>query len=150
MNTPQQNIEKKNEWMNDIIKEINRDIFHDLTDRYFDIKDFERNGKIYEKVGIKIRKKVVLNTAWRLVSKDKSRYYLQSWRIEDIKDTISWLKYNESIHLIGMIRFVILEIYQHNIILWIFLLQNFYLVMLQRYNRWRLQVLLNKAKNRKW
>lgn len=130
-------------------EETKKNLFNTLTDWYFNIKDFEKNGKIYEKVGIKTRKKIVLNTAGKIIPKGSSNYYLQSWKIKDIISTINWLKMNEWLHVMFWIQCIIFEIMKHNTTTAIIIALHFYLIILQRYNRWRLETLLKKAKSRK-
>jgi hypothetical protein len=129
------------------------------------LRDFELqdNGKIYEKIGIKIVKKIVLSTSGRFLkslpgNNKPSTYFIgKNISNESILKYAELAKYNETIHFIfGVISIFFvsfdiicllngyLEKLPTLVIDLLGLLLNLYLIALQRYNRVRVITAIRK------
>ena len=118
---------------------------------YFKPKKWEGKGKIYELLGVLTFKKLVVKLG-RKTGQNSSKpnnYYLWNKSIEGIKEYESKTRYNEIMHLVGMLIPVIglfksdQDMYLQ-IILWFVLLINIHPFLLQRYNRIRIYDVINK------
>lgn len=96
--------------------------------KYFKPKGFE-NSKIYEYLGVRIAKKIVT----KLGKKGKGdNYFIDSNR--DVDSLINYEKltrFNEKVHLFSSACLAFNELWPINV-------ANFYLIMIQRYNRARI------------
>jgi hypothetical protein len=128
-----------------------------FNNKYYRIKHFEREGKIYESLGIKWFKKLLLKIARsRKNEAPFNRYFLKELSIEGIIEFENKSKKSERSHVIIAI---IILVYQFRIIIFLegisdvlFLLfftvlnvlTNIYPIFLQRYNRIRIKRVLQE------
>jgi len=128
-----------------------------FNDNYFGIKKFERDGKIYENIGVKWFKKFLLNLAKkRRHERPFKNYFIKENSIDGLIDFEKRTRKSEMAHVIIVI--VILA-YQVRMIIFIdgvsdiiFLLfftvlniiANLYPICLQRYNRIRINRVIQK------
>lgn len=131
-----------------------------FNDKYYSIKHFEREGKIYEILGIKWFKRLLLRIAMSRKNKVPfNGYFLNQLSIEGIIEFENKSKKSERSHVIIAI---IILFYQFRIIIFLegfldalFLLfftvlnviTNIYPIFLQRYNRIRMKRVLQKMKS---
>ncbi|KAB2328092.1 hypothetical protein F7731_26130 [Cytobacillus depressus] len=131
-----------------------------FNDKYYSIKHFEREGKIYEILGIKWFKRLLLRIARsRKNEVPFNGYFLKELSIEGIIEFENKSKKSERSHVIIAI---IILFYQFRIIIFLegildvlFLLfftllnviSNIYPIFLQRYNRIRIKRVLQKMKS---
>lgn len=131
-----------------------------FNDKYYSIKHFEREGKIYEILGIKWFKRLLLRIARSRKNKVPfNGYFLNQLSIEGIIEFENKSKKSERSHVIIAI---IILFYQFRIIIFLegfldalFLLfftvlnviTNIYPIFLQRYNRIRMKRVLQKMKS---
>jgi hypothetical protein len=122
-----------------------------IFDFYFRPNSFERHGTIYRVLGVSILQKIVLATAGKFVTalrnkKDLPGYFVTKFgSIEAIEKTERWSRFNEIVHSWFVFFCLALVIfYSHRklpsgeALLALAALLNFYLALLQRYNRVRL------------
>lgn len=129
-----------------------------LPESYYEIKNWENEGKIYEKIGIKQFRKALTDVAKRVDKENNSKkfennYFIWSSKIEDLETLITLQKENEAWHLFVEIigrSYTIYELLEynsvsivHNIIITII---NTYPLFLQRYNRARILKVIEKKK----
>lgn len=123
-------------------------LFRIFNDNYFRSKKFEQNNKIYNLLGVPIYKKLVM----RLVKSDKViNYNLMNLTISGLKEFEYQSRINEIKHIIIAILMAFISIglcCVHDLtkallslVLNIFL--NIYPICLQRYNRTRINRILN-------
>jgi Glycosyl-4,4'-diaponeurosporenoate acyltransferase len=122
-----------------------------LSEIYFRPKKWEDNGTLYIMFGVLIFKKIVVSLGRKTGQKSNkpNNYYLWDRSIDGIKLYERKTRYNELMHLIGIIIPMIGLIMTKNgittqIILWIVLIINIHPFLLQRYNRIRIYKLLKK------
>ena len=135
-----------------------------LTNWYFAPKSFEKDGKLYEALGVEKFKKLVLMTAGQLVKlvfkENLGPYFIGSYKEineKTIKKHELWARFNELIHITlnipllhGLVENLGNDNYSSAIECIIALLINNYCVMLQRYNRVRIfNILEKKSSNTK-
>jgi hypothetical protein len=127
--------------------------------RYFDLWDFERDGRFYEHLGIRWFKRFATKgdywNRWRRRSDPSFRI------VRDFNSAIEWearTRFNERVHLCSLfVGLVIMAwLYFQNEYTWLVvvfvavLIWDIYPIMLQRYNRariWRIKS-LSKDKSR--
>ncbi|MBP6921340.1 hypothetical protein KBB89_02220 [Candidatus Gracilibacteria bacterium] len=128
-----------------------------LFDFYFKTREFEADGKLYERLGIKHFQKIVMSTVgkvFRILGDDKKpdNYFIgKTINESSLRKYISFNKVNETIHAMGT-PFCILGIVRDgnsgdygNFPLYAgVLMLNFYCIMFQRYNRARVENILSK------
>lgn len=124
-----------------------------LTSPYFNEKAWERRGKIYESFGIHFYRKLLVWTGWEKLNK-KTKPVAKSTH------TLSYLHYRtkqdelgHTIILIIVLGFNIFVAFQFGILksLWLLLLNilfNLYPVLLQRYNRPRIERAIHLSQRR--
>jgi hypothetical protein len=96
---------------------------------YFRPKKFE-NSRIYEYFGVRIAKKIAASFAKK--STNGSNYYLDSHRtLDSLINYEKSTRFNESVHLFSAACLSLSGLYPLNI-------ADFYLIMIQRYNRARI------------
>lgn len=114
--------------------------------------------KIYEKLGVRQWKKIVLWLMSKIIRNPKDRhgsnYYLAGTNVKAVKKFKKWLWCNGIIHAIGIIQCIckiICYALKSNLIssftfvAIVFLFLNLYCVMLQRYNWLRIKKVLSKV-----
>jgi hypothetical protein len=124
-----------------------------LTSSYYNEKGWERRGKIYERFGVNFFRKLLVWTGWEKLNKKANPVGKNT---EALANLHYQTKKNELGHLI--ILFIVLGFnafvaFKFGVIksLWLFvlnLLLNLYPVLLQRYNRPRIQRALNLSNRR--
>lgn len=124
-------------------------------DSYFKPKKFESDGKIYELIGIRAFRKMVflyseaINELFCFQSTELgSAYHIPEHSIEGIKKfEKKRTRYSETVHLFGFLGFgsYILFI-PDNPLAYACAIQQLYCVFLQRYNRCRINNILNVQK----
>jgi len=121
-----------------------------LPSAYYNAKSFERTGKCYERVGIRVVKKFLRRGPLRIFSPTlrfpKKKTVAALWHLENE------MRKAETAHVLTFI--FILLIVGHaaisgwlNVVIWMLLfnvLINIYPIMLQRYNRNKLQEFIQK------
>ena len=118
---------------------------------YYKVKDWERNGKIYEKLGINIFRKLLVLVGWEKLNKKDNPV---KNNIEALAHLEYRTKQSELGHLIIFFIVLCFTVYvsiKFSIVesLWLFFLNiilNVYPILLQRYNRPRLQRALTLIK----
>ena len=123
-----------------------------LAELYFRPKRWEGKGGIYEILGVLTFKKLVVKLGRKTGQKSSgpNNYYLWNRSIEGIKAFERKTRYNEMMHLLGLILPILGLIKGDNdlltqVILWFVLIINIHPFLLQRYNRIRIyRVLKNK------
>jgi ABC-type multidrug transport system fused ATPase/permease subunit len=132
-----------------------------IFDSYYHIKKFERDGTVYEKMGIKAFKKILLSFA---ENKRKQvpfqNYFLKEKSIEGMKQFEKLSRKSERSHLfIALIMFVYIiwiafsmDSFLNIVFLLFFLLfnilVNIYPICLQRYHRIRINKVLARIASR--
>jgi Glycosyl-4,4'-diaponeurosporenoate acyltransferase len=122
----------------------------DIAELYFRPKKWEGTGFIYELLGVLIFKKWVVKIG-RLTGQKSTKpnnYYLWQKDKDGIKKYERKTRYNEMMHLIGLLLPILglIKGVNDNItlaILWFVLLINIHPFLLQRYNRIRIYRILN-------
>ena len=123
-----------------------------LTSRYFSIKAWEQEGKIYHYFGIHIFRKLLVYTGWEKLNKAVNPVNKNLKSLEHLE---LGTRKSEFFHLMIFIIVMGFTIYvgindgfvQSLWLLVLNLLLNFYPVILQRYNRPRYQKLINAKRN---
>ena len=123
----------------------------DIAELYFRPKKWEGNGKIYKLFGVLIFKDFVVKLGRKAGQKSNkpNNYYLWDRSIKGIKLFERKTRYNELMHLAGIILPIIGLAMTNNdlftkVILWLVLIVNIHPFLLQRYNRIRIYKLLKK------
>ena len=139
-----------------------------ISNAYFKPKSFEKwgNGKVYEILGIKQVKKVVVGTIGKYFKQfnenlylkepeDKDGYFIRKPDLDSLKSFERGTRVNEKIHnlgigvgSLGLATSLYLDLPEGVLVSGTFLLLNSYLTMLQRYNRTKVQKLIDKKQNR--
>lgn len=129
-----------------------------FNEKYFRIKQFEKDGKVYEIIGIKAYKKNILHLT---MGKKLSNYNLTNYSIEGLKDFEKITRYNEKYHFIAFfptLLFTLALCYFSGYIgrtfyillsILVNIYGNFYPICLQRYNRIRINKILCKLESHK-
>lgn len=124
-----------------------------LTFPYFNEKAWERRGKTYESLGINLYRKLLIGIGWERLNKkskpvEKNTKALIHLHYRTKQDELGHL-----IILIIVLGFTVFVAFKFGVLhsLWLFLLNillNLYPVFLQRYNRPRIERVLNLSKHR--
>lgn len=128
-----------------VFSKTKSNLFKNLKEWYFEIKEREQFWKIYEYIGIKQWKKIVMSTAGKLLPRRPNNYYITIPNQQNIEQFEDWTKYNEKQHLLSFlysIPWLVATIWlksDFSLLFAALIIQNLYLIMLQRYNRWRIQ-----------
>lgn len=126
---------------------------NDLNYAYFKVKRWEQNGKVYESVGINLYRRLLVVLGWEKLNK-KSKPVKKD--INALLFLYGKTKQDELGHIIvftivlGFTIFVALNFGFMNT-LWLLvlnILMNLYPILLQRYNRPRIERAINIAKHR--
>ena len=131
--------------------------FERVTDWYFEPKSFERSGKLYESLKIRLFKKLIMGSvgfAFKKAGKNDvpRTYFVGKQRTGDSLKTYElFARINEMIHVplaVTMSYYCLEKIsnddYSGAIVSGFFAVLNAYCVMLQRYNRARVYNTLDK------
>ncbi len=136
--------------------------FRKITDLYFAPKSFEKDGRVYEFLGVKYAQRIVMATAGKLRRKKDegcpSNYFIgKNPHLESLMIFERGTRFNETTHA----PVVLLEtcclaatLSQENMnytsvgVITGALILNFYLTILQRYNRARVYNVIEKMKNK--
>ncbi len=125
----------------------------DLAEFYFRPKKWESSGLIYKKLGVLTFKKIATSLGKKTGQKSTkpNNYYIWQKDFEGIKKYERKTRYNELMHLAGMILPLLGLLNGGNnlttqIVLWVVLLINIHPFFLQRYNRIRIYRLLKNEK----
>lgn len=116
-----------------------------IAEYYFRPKKWEGSGKIYEFLGVLPFKRFVTNIGHK-TGQNRTKvnnYYIWQKDTEGLKKYEQKTRYNELMHLVGMIIPVLGLILGENnsttqILLWLVLAINIHPFLLQRYNRIRI------------
>jgi len=140
----------------------NRSTFRKVTDVYFRPKFFEKSGKLYEALGVKYSQKAILGTFGKVIIsirgyKSAGEYFIGKKRdLKSLRIYEKRTKFNELIHApqvvlnVGMLEHYISEENYGWAVFWGGLLVlNTSFVILQRYNRARVDKLIKRAEERK-
>lgn len=126
-----------------------------FNENYFKAKQFEKSGKIYERIGIKIYKRMIMHLTMR---KKIGNYNLMNYSVDELKYFEKITRYNEKYHVIAFfftLFFILIISFFSNSIIGNFcilicilcnIFGNFYPICLQRYNRIRINKVLSKLK----
>ena len=126
-----------------------------FNERYYKTKQFEQDGKIYKYMGIHIYKKIIM---CQVKNKKVNNYNLMTYSINGIKNFERESRYNEKVHMIIAIPMLllmlfmcfftkdILDVLKTISILLLNIFVNIYPICLQRYNRIRINRILNRFK----
>jgi hypothetical protein len=126
----------------------------DIVEMYFRPKRWESSGRIYKLVGVLLFKRIVvrLGKSTGQNSSKPNNYYIWQRNVEGLRKFEQKTRYNELMHLAGIIIPLIGLISKHvepstRIILWLVLLINIHPFFLQRYNRGRIYKILENHKS---
>ncbi|WP_310377318.1 hypothetical protein [Flavobacterium sp.] len=123
------------------------------TSNYFNHKPLEQKGKIYKFIGINFFRKLLVWIGWEKLNKKSNPI---EKNIKSLKHLHYQTKQSELAHLIILIIvlfFNFLVAFKFGILksLWLLVLNillNFYPILLQRYNRPRIERIINLSKQR--
>lgn len=158
--------------MEELERKISQEKYHDgfsqskgpslldiMTDWYFKPRFFERSGKLYEALGVKLVKKACVRLG-KLLCEDKvdwpNNYFIWDHSKEGLKKFDYYTRLNESIHFLPALTFTcktLIYLSQKDIgtaafVTGLNLISGVGPLMLQRYNRARLYNLIDKMKER--
>lgn len=132
-----------------------------MFDFYFCPKPFERSGLLYRLLGVPIFKQVIMGTAGTFVLALRARKDLTSYFViapfsqQALQTTERWSRFNEIVHIVIMIvtgflaRFALMRGSKIGFVFLLFaVLLNFYLILLQRYNRAKMCHLIDALRRR--
>ena len=114
----------------------------DLNSPYFEEKPWEKNGKIYQSLGVDFYRKLLVWAGWEKIVRSKNNF---KHKLSSLKEIESKMRDSELGHLvIAIIVFITAFLTADSLkeARWFIitnLLLNIYPVMLQRYNRPRLK-----------
>lgn len=137
-----------NTWVSLPERSENRKLF----DFYFKIRPFEADGKLYEKLWVTYTQVIVMGTLGRAFiliwwNKEASGYFIgKSINESSLREYSFYNKANETLHML-LITSCVYSMATDcflNISTQLALIINLHLVMLQRYNRARVENVLNK------
>lgn len=129
------------------------EIFHlQLTSSYFSTKAWEKQGKIYHLFGIHIFRKLLVITGWEKLNKPVNPVNKALKSLEHLELGTRKSEFFHLMIFIIVLGFTIFVAIRHGFVqsLWLLVLNlilNFYPVILQRYNRPRLQKLISAKNN---
>lgn len=138
-----------------------RSFLRRLWDGYFETKSIEKGGLLYRCLGVHLFKAALMGTVGRLhkwmrdSSGEGNNYCLGGHSVEDLKKMEGQTRMNEAIHagaiLVTNLPFIALSLLggpAAGPIIWGTLALNAYCIMLQRYNRDRLERTIERAESR--
>jgi hypothetical protein len=125
--------------------------------RYFDLWDFERDGRCYERLGIRWFKRFATDgDFWN----KRRRHADPSFRkVKDFNSAIAWearTRRNETVHLCSLVvgLAIMAWLYRRNEVAWlvaiffVLVIWEIYPIMLQRYNRARIWRIKSASENK--
>lgn len=119
--------------------------------RYFDLRDFERDGRFYERLGIRWFKRFATDgDFWNKLRRQSDPSFK---KVKGLNSAIEWearTRRNEVIHLCSLVvgLAIVAWLYSRNEVAWlvamffVLVIWEIYPIMLQRYNRariWRIK-----------
>lgn len=124
-----------------------------LGDSYYQPQTWEKEGKVYEWVGVRPAKRLVSSRAWRLFNKDFQFKRRGPGMLDELDDA---LRNAETGHLLALLIMGVLTLYAltqqwWDAVGWLLLfniLINGYPIMIQRYNRLRLHQVRQRQQKR--
>ncbi len=125
-----------------------------LRSSYYKVKEWEASGKIYKWLGVNLFRKILVWVGWEKLNKAANPV---TNKVEALKLLEYRTRQSEFGHLIIffiVLIFNIIVVFHYGFIqsLWLFFLNltlNVYPVLVQRYNRPRLQKIVNSAEKKK-
>lgn len=140
---------------------MERTTFDKVKEAYFRSRDFEGKGGIYESLGVKFIQKMVMNTAGKIgkmggLHRCANTYFLADGRsLVNLETYRKGTRLNETLHgiqiplnLLWIAGYLADEKYVCSGIWAGFLVLNASMVMLQRYNRARVEKVIERRLNR--
>jgi len=140
--------------------EVNREksILKKMADWYFEPTGLEKQGKVYELIGMKKFKKGALKLTSKLGRvKDGtkgSNYYIDDISLESIKRFETKTRFNETVHIITDVPAIYFAMdqfskgeYAAGVVLSLIALPSLYLAGLQRYNRARIYDIVDRLES---
>jgi len=124
-----------------------------LMSPYFNEKAWERRGKIYESAGINIYRKLLVGIGWERLNKKSKPVEKNTAALINLYYRTKQDELGHLLILIIVFGFNIYVAYQFGVLksTWLFVLNillNLYPVLLQRYNRPRIERAINLSKRR--
>lgn len=124
-----------------------------LTSSYYIEKSWEQRGKIYESCGIHFFRKVLVWIGWEKLNKKANPIEKNTKALQHLHYKTKQSELGHIIILIIVQGFTIYVAFKFGVLqsLWLLLLNivlNFYSILLQRYNRPRIERALNLSKRR--
>lgn len=140
-----------------------KNLFKKVADAYFKPKSFERSGKLYENLGVRYIKKAIMGTIGKVfrkrgLDKNASTYFLgNSSDLDSLREYEKGTRINELVHVpqmigsaVGLARSISEDNYVAAAVLGTFLVLNASSTMLQRYNRAKVEkIVQHKEAKRK-
>jgi len=140
-----------------------RSVLRKVTDIYFKPKFFEKSGKLYETLGVKYVQKAIMGTAGRVlraigIDKISGNYFIGKKRdLESLKSYENGTRINELIHTPltiilanNTINSLAEENYGNAAVTGVIGLVNAGCTMLQRYNRARVDKVIERSKRKQF
>lgn len=124
-----------------------------LTSSYYNEKEWERGGKIYEALGINFFRKLLVGIGWERLNKKSNPVKNNSGALMHLRDQTKKSELGHLIILFIVLGFNIFVACQFGVLksLWLLILNvllNLYPIFLQRYNRPRIERAINLSKRR--
>jgi hypothetical protein len=125
----------------------------ELSSPYYNEKAWEQNGKIYESVGINFFRKLLVWIGWERMNKKSNPIEKNTKALIHLHYKTKQSELGHIIILIVVLGFNIFVAFKFGIIksLWLLILNialNLYPILLQRYNRPRIERAINLSKHR--
>jgi hypothetical protein len=125
----------------------------ELTSSYYDEKNWERRGKIYEDLGINFFRKVLVLTGWEKVIRKSNPIEKNTKDLINLHYQTKKSELDHTIILLIVLGFNVFVAFKFGVVksLWLLLLNvllNLYPIFLQRYNRPRIERAINLSKRR--
>lgn len=124
-----------------------------LLDWYFRPKVFELDGRIYVWLGVTVFKKALLSLVKPAPGNEKSSYRLASRNVQGLQAFERKTRRNEALHVLALVPSVVglaLAGTSHALLsaaLVVIVVANFHPILLQRYNRIRIQRALTRHRS---
>lgn len=127
-----------------------------FTSSYYNQKSWERKGKIYEVLGINIFRKLLVLIGWEKLNKKANPIEKNTNALIHLQYRTKQSEFGHTIILFIVLGFTIFVVYRYGIkeslsLVLLNILLNLYPILLQRYNRPRLEraIILSKHKEGK-
>ncbi len=123
----------------------------ELSSSYYDSKNWEQKGKVYEKFGVTIFRKILVLIGWEKVIRKSTPIEKNTSALKNLYLQTKKSEFNHLIILIIVSVATVCVAIQYGVIksLWLVILNvllNLYPILLQRYNRPRIARMLNLSK----